>query len=123
MLAGMRYPERRICIPAIPKSPNSYSLVIQTISASSRTLRALSSNSRLTMYSKAAPSQVHPPCPTPTTKRWRWPRRIRSTARSSARAASWACSGVQTDMLLASGPRPSVMSKRSRGPVALMRKS
>ena len=45
----------------MPKSPSSYSLVIQTISALSRTLRARSSNSRLTMYSNAAPSQVQVP--------------------------------------------------------------
>ena len=54
----------------------------------------------------------------------RSPRRIRSTSSSSAAAACAAWPGGQTDRLLPpSGPRPSVLSKRSAGPVALIRKS
>ncbi len=51
----------QLCIPPMPKSPSSYSLVIQMISALSRTLRVRNSNSRFTAYSKAAPSQVQVP--------------------------------------------------------------
>src|SRR5450755_945241 len=82
-LLGMTYPPRLRYMPPMPKSPSSYSLVIQTMSALSRTCRARSSNSRLTAYSNAAPSQVQVPCPTPTRKRCRSPRRIRSAASSS----------------------------------------
>ena len=76
------------------------------------------------MYSKAAPSQVQVPCPMPTRKRRFSPRRMRSTSSSSAAAACAACAGWQTDRLCPpSGPSPSVLSNRSAGPVALIRKS
>ncbi len=107
----------------MPKSPSWASFVIQVISARSRTLRARSSNSRLTTYSNAAPSHVHVPCPTPTRNRCRSPRRIRSTDSASAAAACAACSAVQTESVLPSGPSPGVLSNRSAGPVALIRNS
>ena len=72
---------------------------------------------------EAAPSQVQVPCPTPTMKRCFSPRFIRATDSANARAASVAWSAVHTEWLLASGPSPGVRSKRSCGPVALIRKS
>ena len=75
------------------------------------------------MYSKAAPWQVHAPCPVPTRNRWRSPRAIRATASPNRFAASAAWASVQTDTVCPSGPRPSVAAKLSFGPVALIRKS
>ena len=80
-----------------------------------------SSCSTLNVYSKAAPSQVHVPCPTPITRRWRSPRRSREMTSASWADASSAWAGVHTDTVLPSGPSPGVAAKFSRGPVALIR--
>ena len=75
------------------------------------------------MVSQPGRTPVQVPWPTPTRKRLRSPRRIRSAGSSSAAALCAAFSGVQTERLWPSAPSPSVLSKHSRGPVALIRKS
>src|ERR1022692_2765259 len=72
-------------------------------SARSRRPRMRSSCSTLNVYSKAAPSQVHIPCPIPITRVCRWPARSFSIPSASACAA---CPGAHTDSELPSGPSP-----------------
>jgi hypothetical protein len=87
----------------------------------SRTPRCRSSNSRLTMYSNAAPWQVQVPWPTPTTNFWRSPAAcaLDGLVERAGRMLRVVLGAHR--LLWPSGPRPGVLSKRSRGPVALIR--
>ena len=75
------------------------------------------------MYSNAAPSHVHVPWPTPTRKCSPLPVAHPLDLLVEPRGGLRGVVGKADGETVAVGPRPGVLSKRSAGPVALMRKS